>query len=60
MNNDDKRNKGDETMALTEIRKNIKSNKHAKKIPHLKSVKGKVIIDSKDPKQIKWFEDFKK
>lgn len=55
-----KDNKGDEDMSVTEMRKNLKSKNHTKKIPHLEAKYGKVKIDSKDPKQVKWFEEFKK
>ena len=56
----DKGNKGDVDMTVAEIRKKIKLKNHSKKIPHLNSVNGKVKIDSKDPKQVKWFDKFKK
>ena len=60
MNSNDRRNKGDEDMTVSELRKSIKSKNHTRKIPHLNSVNGKVKIDSKDLKQVKWFEEFKK
>lgn len=60
MNRNDKSDKGDEDMTVAEIRKSIKSKKHTRIIPHLNLVNGKVKIDSKDPKQVKWFEEFKK
>ena len=47
-------------MTVAELRKSIKSKNHTRRIPHLNSVNGKVNIDSKDPKQVKWFEEFKK
>lgn len=60
MDRDGKRDKGDKDMTVAEIRKSIKSKNHTRIIPHLNSVNGKVKIDSKDPKQVKWFEEFKK
>jgi len=30
------------------------------KIPHLQVINDKVQIDSRDPKQVKWFKDFKR
>jgi len=60
MNGNNKGNKGDEDMTVAEIRKSIRSKNHTRIIPHLNSVNGKVKIDSKDPKQVKWFEEFKK
>lgn len=60
MNNNDKQNKGAENMTVAELRKKIKSNNQTRRIPHLNSVNGEVKIDSNDPKQVKWFEEFKK
>lgn len=54
-----KNNKGDEDLAVTEIIKSLKSKKLTKKIPHLKTEKGKATINSDDPKQVEWFEEFK-
>lgn len=60
MNRNDKRDEGDDDMTVAEIRKSIKSKNHTRIVPHLNSVNGKFKIDSKDPKQVKWFEEFKK
>lgn len=60
MDRNDKSNKGDEDMTVADIRESIKSKNHTRIIPHLSSVNGEVKIDPKDPKQVKWFEEFKK
>lgn len=52
--------KGDEDMTVKEIKNKLVSKNDIKKIPHLNTVNGKVEIHSNDPKQVKWFEDFKK
>ena len=52
-----KDNIGDEDKSVIELRKSFKFKNHTKKIPHLDAKNGKIEIDSKNPKQVKWFEE---
>lgn len=57
---DGNKNKGDKDMGVTENKDKFKEKKQCKRIPHLKAVDGKVVINEKDPAQVKWFKEFKK
>lgn len=52
-----KDNIGDEDKSVIELRKSFKFKNHTKKIPYLDAKNGKIEIDSKNPKQVKWFEE---
>jgi len=43
---------------FTENNSELNDNYHIKNIPHLKVVHGQVVIDEKDPAQVKWFKEF--
>lgn len=56
---DENNNKEEREMGVTENNSKL-TKKYTKKIPHLKVFNGKVVINEKEPEQVRWFEEFKK